>query len=57
MSMDRTLIERHGYTILDLLSDVGGLQSVLISGISALLSILNYNNLNSYLISKLFRSE
>ena len=26
MSMDQTLIERNGYTILDILSDVGGLQ-------------------------------
>ena len=57
MSLDRTLIERNGYTILDILSDLGGLQSILISGVSFLLSILNYNHLNGYLVSQLFKSD
>ena len=57
MNMDRTLIERKAYTILDILSDLGGLQGILISGISFLLSILNYNHLNSYLASQLFKSH
>ena len=43
LNLDVTLIERNGYTLLDVLSDVGGLQSILISGASLLLSILNYN--------------
>ena len=43
LSMDVTLIERKGYTLLDVLSDVGGMQGFLISGTSLLLSILNYN--------------
>ena len=43
MSLDQTLIERIGYTILDILSDVGGLQGLLISGISFILGILNQN--------------
>ena len=54
MNLDQILIGRTGYTILDVLSDVGGLQSILISGISLLLSILNHNFLDSYLVSKLF---
>ena len=57
LSMDVTLIERKGYTLLDVLSDVGGMQGFLISGTSLLLSILNYNQLDNYLVSKLFRSE
>ena len=57
MGMDQTLIERSGYTILDILSDVGGLQGILISGISLLLSILNHNSLNAFLASKLYRSD
>ena len=57
LSMDVTLIERNGYTLLDVLSDVGGLQSILISAISLLLSFLNYNQLDNYLVSKLFKSE
>ena len=57
MSLDQTVIERTGYTILDLLSDVGGLLGILISGTGLILSILNHNYLNSHLISKLFTSE
>ena len=54
---DQTLIERNGYTIIDILSDVGGLQGILISGISLLLSILNHNSLNVFLASKHYRSN
>ena len=55
--MDRVLVERNGYTIFDLLSDLGGLQGILISGISSLLSILNYNHLNDFLVSQLFEID
>ena len=55
--MDQTLIERNGYTFLDILSDLGGLQGILISSVSFLLSILNYNHLNGYLVSQLFKSD
>ena len=51
------LIERSGYTVLDVLSDVGGLQGILISGISLILSITNYNYLENYLVYKLFKSK
>ena len=57
MSLDRVLIERNGYTIFDLLSDLGGLQGILISGISLLLSILNFNHLNGFLVSQLFKAD
>ena len=57
ISMDQTLIQRNGYTMLDVLSDVGGLLGILISGISFILSISNHNNLNNYLVSKLFKSN
>ena len=43
MNLDQIVIERSGYTLLDLLSDVGGLQGILISGISLILSIFNHN--------------
>ena len=43
MSLDQTVVERNNYTILDVLSDVGGLESVIASAISLILSILNYN--------------
>ena len=55
MDMDLTVIERTGYTVLNILSDVGGLQGILISGISLLLSVLNHNYLDNYLVTKLFK--
>jgi hypothetical protein len=53
-NLDRTVIERSNYTILDVLSDVGGLESVLASAIALFLSILNYNNLENSMIKQLF---
>ena len=47
MDLTRTVINRTNYTILDVLSDVGGLESVLASVVSLLLGAFNYNNLNS----------
>ena len=55
--MDLTLIQRNGYTLLDILSDVGGFQGILISGITFILGILNYNDLDNYLVSKLFKYD
>ena len=57
MSPDLTVIQRDGYTILDILSDVGGLQGILISLISLFISMCNYNHLNTYIASKLFRAS
>ena len=57
MSLNQTLIERTGYTVLDILSDVGGLQGILVSVIFLFLSVLNHNDLDNYLVSKLFKSE
>ena len=57
MSLDQTLIERDGYTILDILSDVGGLQGLLISMIYYALGILNFNYLENYLASKLYKTD
>ena len=55
MDLTRSVINRTNYTILDVLSDVGGLESVLASFVSFLLGALNYNNLNSQMISQLFK--
>ena len=43
MNFDMTLIERDGYTILELLADVGGFQGFLTSAISLFMGILNYS--------------
>ena len=57
LSLDLSVVERTGYTVLDVLSDVGGLQGILISAISISLSILNHNYLSNYLVSKLYKHE
>lgn len=57
MSMDQTMVQRNGYTILDVLSDVGGLQGILITVITLVLGILNSNYLDNYLVSKLYKFE
>ena len=57
MNLDQILIERSGYTVLDILSDVGGLQGIPISGISFILGIFNYNYLENYLVYRLFKSN
>ena len=46
---------RNGYTILDVLSDMGGMQRVLFSIFSVVTSVLNYSNFDSYLASKLYK--
>lgn len=55
MSRDLVVIQRTGYTVLDLLSDVGGLQGILLYAISLLLSIANSDQLTQYLVEKLFK--
>ena len=56
MSMDLTLIERDGYTFLDILSDIGGLQGILSAVVSVILIIFNYKYLDSYLATKLYKT-
>ena len=55
MNLDLTVIQREGYTLLDLLSDVGGLQGILISTFSLLLGIWNHNYMESYIASKVYK--
>ena len=55
MNLDQTVVSRSVYTFLDVLSDVGGLESIIISFIATILSILNYNNFDSHLVSHLFK--
>ena len=48
-------MERDGYTFLDVLSDVGGVSSAIIFVLSSIVSLLNYNHLDSYLASHLYK--
>ena len=55
--VDRTkyFIERSGYTILDLLSDIGGIHSILLSFFAVIISVFNYKNFANTLTSKFYR--
>ena len=55
MSLDMRHIERIGYTFLDLLSDIGGIQGILVSFFSVLVGLLNNTFFDDYLVSKLYK--
>ena len=55
MDLDKYVIQRDGYTILDMLSDIGGIQAVLYSFFAVLVSVSSYKNIDNTLASKLFR--
>ena len=54
MNLDLRVISRDGYTLLDWVSDVGGVQGMLISASAFVLSILNFNYFDNYMVSSLF---
>jgi hypothetical protein len=54
---DLVFIMREGYHILDLFSDVGGLMGILMAILGVLVSALDYNYFDNYLVSKLFKLE
>ena len=56
-NLDLTTLKRDGYTFLDVLSDVGGVSSALISVLVTVVSLLNFNHLESYMASRLFNLD
>ena len=55
MNYDLNVVSRNTYNILDLLSDIGGIQSLLVTFFNLLLSIWNYNHFSNYMVSKLYK--
>lgn len=55
MDLDLKFVERSSYTALDVLSDVGGIQSMLYSLISLVLGLFNTRLLDDYLVSRLYK--
>ena len=55
MGPDLTIFKRKGYTIIDVLSDIGGLQTILFSAAIIFLNFWNYNHIEDYLAMNLFK--
>ena len=49
------MIAREGYKVMDFLADVGGVQSITMSLIGLFIGFLNYNMLDNFLISRLYK--
>ena len=49
MSMDLIAIGRAGYNIIDMLSDIGGIQSIILTSFSLIITILNHKYFDGYM--------
>ena len=57
MNLNQLVISREGYTVLDWISDVGGIQGILISVMAVLISFWNYNQFENHMVSRLYRLQ
>ena len=57
MNLDLTVFERRTYSLLDAFADIGGLTELLTSTISFIAVIFNYNLIESYLATNLFKMK
>ena len=55
INFDVIKLQRDGYTLIDMMSDIGGMESILISGISLFLSLWNYKQFDSHMASNLYK--
>ena len=55
MEPDKENIQRIGYTVFDLLSDIGGISSIFGTTFASVLSFLNYLYFDTFFASKLFK--
>ena len=55
VDMDKHIIFRENYHILDLLGDIGGIQAILISFFQFILFFTNYHHFDSFMASHLYK--
>lgn len=57
VQLDYTLnsFERSYYTFLDFLSDIGGIQSIIVGVCAGVLSAIKYDYFDDYLVSRLYK--
>ena len=57
MNMNLELIQRNGYTVLDLLSDIGGILEIMTICITYFLAFWNYNYFENFMVTRLFKLQ
>ena len=57
MDLDMDVINRVGYNVIDMFSDIGGIQSIIMTTFALILTVLNYNYFDSYMAQKLYKLE
>ena len=55
INLDLLFVNRDGYTFIDVLSDIGGMEAIFISGITIFLSIWSYKHFDSYMASHMYK--
>ena len=56
-NLNQKVIARQGYTVLDYISDIGGMQSMLISFMAWFIAVWNFNMFDNHMVSRLFQVE
>lgn len=54
-NVDLVSVLRDSYTFIDMLSDIGGIESILLSTFALLLSVLNHNYFDNYMVQRLYK--
>ena len=57
MNMDLNSIDRVGYNFIDMLSDIGGIQTIVMTTFALIMSILNHNYFDSYMAQRLYKLD
>ena len=55
MNLDKILINRQVYNVLDMLGDIGGLQYALIIILTFIVMLFNFNATENFLVSEMFQ--
>ena len=55
LNPDLIVVSRDLYTVLDWLSDIGGIHGMMISAVAIVIGYLNYNFFDNFLVQRLYR--
>ena len=57
VDLDLITVSRVRYNVIDMFSDIGGIQSILMTTFMLILSAFNHNNFDSYMAQRLYKLE